>query len=188
MPFEKEHQRRSVRLQNYPYAERGFFFITICTHEKKCVLGRITNYEIALSEVGRIVDGYWRDIPQHFPNVKLDQFTIMPNHLHGIIIISKVLPDESRGTACRAPTVVDADYERFGRPVAGSLPTIIRSFKSAVSKRVNELGNTNSPLWQRNYFEHVIRSEESLNKIRNYIWENPIHWTTDEYHAESRER
>jgi REP element-mobilizing transposase RayT len=182
MPFEKEHHRRSVRLQKYPYAERGFFFVTICTHEKKCVLGKITNYEMTLSEIGQIVDRCWSDIPLHFPTAKLDQFTIMPNHLHGIIIINRVLPDESSMTACRARKIADTVYERFGKPVAGSLPTIMRSFKSAVTKRVNELGWTeNSPFWQRNYFEHVIRSEESLNRIRNYIWENPIHWGTDEY-------
>jgi REP element-mobilizing transposase RayT len=175
MLHEKENHRRSIRLRNYPYAERGFFFITICTHEKRCTLGKIANYEIALSKIGQIAEKCWREIPLHFPTAKLDQYTIMPNHLHGIVIISK---DES------APTL-DTPFERFGKPIRGSLPTIIRSFKSAVTKRVHELGENGSlPVWQRNYFEHVIRNQDSLNKIRNYIWENPIHWCADEYHLE----
>ena len=108
--------------------------------------------------------------------------------LAGIIVIAPPpsLASGKEGTACRAPTITEFPktvFEDFGKPVAASLATIVRSFKSAVSKRVREeLGAANLPVWQRSYFEHVIRDEDSLNKIRNYIWENPIHWNTDEYY------
>ncbi|MBC8029905.1 MAG: transposase [Pyrinomonadaceae bacterium] len=186
MSTDENTHRRSVRLRGFDYASRGFFFVTICTHNKQPTLGKIINYKCRLSDIGRIVETCWREIPEHFPNVYLDEWVIMPNHVHGIIVIRypKGYDPSGRGTACRAPTTIDTRSEEFGKPVAGSLPTIIRSFKSAVTKRVNELAtNTRSPLWQRNYFEHVIRDEESLNKIRNYIWENPIHWWSDEYNV-----
>jgi len=196
MSTDEEKRRRSVRLRGFDYAYRGFFFVTICTHNKKPTLGKIINYKAKLSAVGEIVEKCWREIPEHFPNVYLDEWVVMPNHLHGIIVIRFPLGSEpaNEGTACRAPTTVESltqhetVLEEFGKPTAGSLPTIIRSFKAVVTKRANELGeHSNSPVWQRNYFEHVIRNEESLNKIRNYIWENPIHWWADEYNVEGRE-
>lgn len=100
----------------------------------------------------------------------MDEFVVMPNHLHGIIVI------DGRGTACRARI-----EESFGRPVAGSLPTIIRSFKSAVSKRINQMRvNPGVPVWQRNYYERVIRDEQELNGIQHYIADNPAKWAEDE--------
>jgi len=190
MPIQEYKQRRSVRLRDFDYAYRGFFFVTICTHDKQPILGKVINYKTNLSPIGKIVEECWRDIPEHFPNVKLDEWVVMPNHLHGIVVIKypKDFDPDRKGTACCAPTSLAADYENFGKPVAGSLATIIRSLKSAVTKRVNEAStNRDSPVWQRNYYEHVIRTEESLNKIRNYIWENPIHWWSDEYNVEDSE-
>ena len=189
-----EKKRRSVRLRGYDYAFRGFFFITICTHDKQPSLADIIDYQPQLSKIGQVVAECWKQIPEHFPRVRLDEWIVMPNHLHGIIVIrnpGSFPPPTSgdEGTACRAPTNLEAltayetVFEEFGKPVAASLSTIARSFKSAVSKRVREeLGTANLPVWQRNYFEHVIRDEDSLNKIRNYIWENPIHWNRDEYY------
>ncbi|HLN97568.1 MAG TPA: transposase [Pyrinomonadaceae bacterium] len=186
MSNEEDKHRQSVRLKGFDYAYRGFFFVTMCTHDKKPTLGKIINYESQLSDIGRVVEKCWREIPNHFSNVCLDEWVIMPNHLHEIVVIRFPLPREKQGTTCRAPTNAETIYEKFGRPVAGSLPTIIRSFKSAVTKRANELGLTDGrTVWQRNYFEHVIRTEESLHKIRNYIWENPIHWWSDEYNRGS---
>jgi putative transposase len=188
MSNDPENRRRSVRLRGFDYAYRGFYFITICTHDKKPTLGKIVNYQTRLSDIGKIVEGCWLAIPQHFPNVYLDEWIIMPNHIHGIIVInsSRELESANEGMACRAPTTVAQSYqaEEFGKPVAGSLATIVRSFKSAATKSVREqCGVELLTLWQRNYFEHVIRNEESMNKIRNYIWENPIHWHRDEYYA-----
>jgi REP element-mobilizing transposase RayT len=194
-----EKKRRSVRLRGYDYAFRGFFFVTICTHNKQPSLARIIDYQAQLSEIGKVVAECWKQIPVHFPRVRLDEWIIMPNHMHGILILkypgsvnarasNNTGASKNEGTACRRPTNLGAlasyetVFEEFGRPVAASLATIVRSFKSAVSKKVREeFGTANLPVWQRSYFEHVIRDEDSLNKIRNYIWENPIQWMSITY-------
>jgi REP element-mobilizing transposase RayT len=129
-----------------------------------------------LNGLGEIVGECWNKIPEHFPNVELDIFVTMPNHLHGIIVLTG---DQTlytrRGTACRAPTI-----ESFGKPVAKSLPTVMRSFKSGASKQINKARKTpGCPLWQRNYYEHVVRNEEDLNEIREYIITNPLKWAVD---------
>ncbi|GBD26328.1 hypothetical protein HRbin30_01660 [bacterium HR30] len=116
----------------------------------------------------------WLDIPAHFPRAELDAFVVMPNHVHGVIVIV-----DGRGTPCRAPT------ERFGRPVTGSIPAVIRSFKSAVTKHINEQRSTpGAQIWQRNYYEHIIRDEVSLNRIRQYIVDNPLRWDLDRENPE----
>ena len=126
-----------------------------------------------LNEQGSIVEEIWKEIPEHFTNVTLDEFIVMPNHVHGILLLEET-PD-CKGTACRAPTV-----ELFSKPVKGSLPTIIRSFKSTSSNRINILDKRKGiSIWQRNYYEHIIRNQDSLNRIRRYIQENPIKWSID---------
>ena len=185
---DEEKRRRSVRLRGFDYSSRGFFFVTICTAEKKATLGKIIDYKPELTAIGEIVEKCWLSIPEHFPNVYLDEWVIMPNHLHGIIVIKypKGYDPERRGTACRAPTPVRQALEGFGKPTEASLPTIIRSFKSAATKKVREeFGNRIYKLWQRSYYEHIIRDEDSFNKIRNYIWENPIQWWNDEYYSQN---
>ena len=151
--------------------------------------------------LGRLVEACWTAIPSHFPKVKLDAYIFMPNHLHGIVVIQET----EEGTACRAPTsssgpdglqsgpdardpgVHFAPFvhdgltrEAFSRPVAGSLSTIVRSLKSAVTKRARGLGLSNSAaIWQRNYYEHVIRNSAALDEIRRYIADNPMRWQED---------
>ena len=170
-PDNKQSRRRSVRLKDYDYSQEGAYFVTICTYRKVCILGEIVNAEMRLNKYGNTVSKCWLEIPRHFPNVEIDAFVIMPNHVHGIVNIV----DDCRGTACRAPT------EKFGRPTTRSLPTIIRSYKSAVTKRINVLcGTQDTCLWQRNYYEHVIRNEHDLNEIRQYILDNPVKWDMDE--------
>ncbi|MGM0462933.1 MAG: transposase [Fibrobacterota bacterium] len=118
-----------------------------------------------LNNVGKSANDCWHEIPVHFPHVALDCFVAMPNHVHGIIRIVD-LGNRSGGT--------------FGKPVIGSIPAIIRSFKSAVSKRFHDIpGFENTKLWQRNYWEHIIRNEESLYTIRHYIRNNPEKWQND---------
>ncbi|MCQ4574443.1 MAG: hypothetical protein NOU37_04285 [Candidatus Brocadiales bacterium] len=173
----RKHHRRSIRLKGYDYSRKGAYFVTICTQKKTCLFGDIEDRNMVLNAIGQIVENCWEEIPKHFDNVKLDVFVIMPNHLHGII----VLPNdqqlhERRGTACRAPTI-----ESYGKPVVRSLPTIIRSLKSSVTKYVNQLRRTpGSHVWQRNYYEHVIRNEDDLNEIREYVMNNPLKWELDE--------
>jgi len=165
-----KHWRRSIRLKDYDYCQEGAYFVTICTHSHKCLFGEIVSGATQLNRFGNVVNKCWLEIPHHFPNVEIDTFVVMPNHFHGILVIH-----DCRGTACRAPT------EKFGRPTPRSLPTIIRSFKSAVTKRINALRKTpGARLWQRNYYEHVIRNEDDLNEIRQYILDNPVKWDMDE--------
>jgi REP element-mobilizing transposase RayT len=164
--------RRSIRLPGYVYAQAGWYFVTICTRERKCLFGDVEGGTMRLNPDGQIVKELWEDLPNHFQYLTLEQFTLMPNHLHGILIIA----EHRRGTACRAPTRSEA----FGKPVPGSLPTIILSFKSAAPKSINHIRSSPSALvWQRNYYEHVIRNEKTLNRIRQYIIDNPAKWGED---------
>jgi REP element-mobilizing transposase RayT len=126
---------------------------------------------VQLNKYGHIVETEWIKTADIRKNVELDTYAIMPNHFHGILLIT----DNCRGTEHRAPTV-----EQFGKLVSGSLPTIIRSFKATVTKQINQLRNTpGSSVWQRNYYEHIIRNEKKLNKIRKYIINNPLKWLLD---------
>jgi len=142
-------------------------------------LGDVVNGEMRLNELGQVVKSEWLKTAEIRDNVKLDAFVIMPNHIHGIVVIT----DNCRGTACRAPT------EQFGKPTPGSLSTIVRSFKSAVTKRINEMRHTPGiPIWQRNYYEHVIRNEDDLNEIREYILNNPLRWELDSENPKNMKR
>ena len=163
-------RRRSIRLPGFDYTRPGAYFLTICTDGRACMFGEVVEGEMRLNEAGRIVEECWEAIPAHFPIVGLDVFVIRPNHIHGIAIIA-----EGRGTPWRAPTA-----EHFQKPVAGSIPTIIRSYKSAVTKQINELRRTpGGVVWQHNYYEHIARDERDLNSIRAYIQSNPTRWKED---------
>ena len=180
MTFNPEiHHRRSIRLRGYDYAQPGAYFVTICTHGRECLFGEIVNGEMRLNLYGRIVEECWQTIPHHFDGVKLDEFVVMPNHVHGILNIV----EQRRGTACRAPTT---GTEQFGQPRPHSLPTIIRSFKSAATQRVNQSrGTPGTTVWQRNYYEHVVRGDADLDRIRVYILDNPAKWHEDPNNPEN---
>jgi len=173
---DEQHHRRSVRLKKYNYCQSGMYFVTICTKTKKCLFGKIENEKVRLNRFGDIALACWLEIPVHFPHVVSDEYIVMPNHIHGILFIDDPRhPDEIRGMACHAPT-----QRKFGLPVAGSLPTIILSYKSAVTKSINEIrGIKGASVWQRNYYEHIIRTEEELYKTRSYIVGNPAMWAKD---------
>ena len=148
--------------------------MTVCTRERECLLGKVVDGEMRLNEYGIAVHEEWLKTAVLRENVEMEACTVMPNHVHGIVVITN-----GKGTARRAPT------ERFGKPVADSIPTIMRAFKSASTKNINEIRNTpGTPVWQRNYHEHVARNEDDLRRIRQYILSNPANWTTDEnYHT-----
>lgn len=169
--------RKSIRLKGYDYSQEGAYFITICTYNRECILGNVVNGKMQLNKYGEIVETEWLRTAKMRDNVELDVYIIMPNHLHGILFIV----DKCRGTMHRAPTTNHIPkYESFGKPVSGSIPTIIRGFKSAVTKQINEIRHiADVPVWQRNYYEHIIRYEEELNKIREYIINNPLKWELD---------
>jgi putative transposase len=167
----EKHHRRSIRLKGYDYTQSGWYFITICTHQKSCLFSAIANRQLILNQFGYVASECWQAIPKHFSGVELDEFIIMPNHIHGILIMI----NNRQGLTISKP------YQgEFGKPISGSISTIVGSFKSVVSKQVNILRNVKgASVWQRNYYEHIIRDDESLNRIRNYIINNPLAWKND---------
>ena len=176
------HHRRSIRLKGYDYSQAGLYFITMCAQNRLCLFGKIVDdgrgtMICALNEYGRIAEKEWIKTPKMRPNIRLDVFVIMPNHIHGIIEINEIA--DGRGTTHRAPTV-----EQFGKPTANTIPTIIRGYKSSVTKQINILRNqTGVRVWQRNYYEHIIRDEKSYFQIAEYIQTNPLKWQNDKYYV-----
>lgn len=168
--------RRSIRLKDYNYADYGAYFVTLCTKNKQCIFGEIKEGKVRLSALGAITKNCWLQIPQHFSDVILDVFVIMPNHVHGILWINN---SQKSGDEVR----------RFGNIVASSLSSIVRSYKAAVTKEINLICNQTgtSLVWQRNFYEHIIRDENALEKIRKYIAENPLNWQKDPDYSSSRE-
>jgi len=164
-----QYHRRSLRLPGYDYTRGGAYFVTVCTHHRACLFGEIVDDEMRLNKYGAVVHQGWERTGHIRENVEIDMFVVMANHIHGIIVIP------GRGTLPRAPTA-----ERFGKPTSNSVPTIIRLFKSTTTKRINEMRSTPGvPVWQRNYYEHIIRDDKSLNQIREYIVNNPLQWAMD---------
>ncbi len=168
--------RRSIRLRHYDYDNYRAYFVTICTHQKQCIFGERLQRNMRLSNLGAIAYNYWLKIPQHFSHVTLDIFVIMPNHIHGIVWLNH---EQKQSTSKR----------KFGDIVAGSLSSIIRSYKAAVTKEINLMcGQKGTSLvWQRNYYEHIIRDEKALQNIRKYIQDNPLNWDKDPEYSASRE-
>ena len=177
------HHRRSIRLKGYDYSQNGAYFITLCAQDRKPIFGKIVDGEMQLNQFGVIARDEWLKTAEMRKNIEMDEFSIMPNHMHGIIVI-----DARTGTVHRAPTNAPT-VEKFGKPTSNTIPTIIRGFKSAVTKQINTIqinaGVYNLPerIWQKNYYEHVIRNEASLNKIREYIMSNPLNWKEDDYYS-----
>jgi len=171
-----KYRHKSIRLKGYDYTQSGAYFVTICSQDKKNIFSQIVDGNVILNEFGKIIQNEWIKTGQIRKNVIIDEYVIMPNHLHGIIIIENN-HDDRRGTQQRAST---SKIESFGKPVFGSLPTIIRGFKSTTTKQINELRSMPEiPLWQRNYYEHVVRNDNDLNEIREYIINNPLKWDLD---------
>jgi REP element-mobilizing transposase RayT len=168
------HHRRSIRLKGYDYTQAGAYFITMVTQKRQCLFGEIgPEAEILLNQNGLIAWSEWERLPERFPFIELGAFVVMPNHVHGIIIIR---PDGARGDCPRAPTA-----EKFSQPVRGSIPTIVRSYKSSVTQRIASTTKGNPEIvWQRNYYERVVRCEAELDRISRYILANPIHWRQDD--------
>ena len=177
--------RRSSRLRGYDYAEAGAYFVTICTQHRACLFGEVVDGEMQLNRCGRIVSEEWIRTGDIRENVELDTFVIMPNHFHGIVLIA----EDGRGTAPYARTwaaVVDNGVGATCRspipkgPAPGSIGAVIAGFKSATAKWVNQLRRTSGArVWQRGYYEHVIRNEAGLQEIRQYIANNALKWDLD---------
>jgi putative transposase len=171
-------RRRSIRLPGYDYASPGAYLVTVCAYNGECLFGDIVDDEMQLNRRGQTACDEWYASEQIRTEVKLDAFVVMPNHLHGIVWF--VSPVGSHG---RAPVPADPASGGALRRPRRSLGSFIAGYKSAVTKRVNELRATpGKPLWQRNYWEHVIRDDGSLNEIREYIENNPARWAEDQLH------
>lgn len=165
-------KRNSVRIKGYDYSQAGAYFVTICAHNKECLFGEINDGVIILNDVGKIVKFERLKNQELRHNVKSEEYVIMPNHIHGIIIIEDEELSRSEGQP-----------EIFGKPVKNSLPTIIRSFKSAATRQFNLMThNPGKRLWQRNYYEHIIRDENDCRRIREYIDSNTVKWELDSLH------
>ena len=171
------YQRRSICLPEYDYAGAGAYFVTTCVHGRECLFGEIADNVMNLNGFGKVAESCWHDLPKHYIHIGLDAFIVMPNHVHMIIEIRDAVSVGAGAPAAGdrlAPTSVTAPTSRHG------LSEIVRAFKSFSSRRINELRNTvGQPVWQRNYFERVIRNEDELRRARDYILNNPLKWALD---------
>lgn len=163
--YKNKYRIESTRLKDWDYSSSGYYFVTICTKNRECIFGDVVNGQMRLSEIGEIVTEEWQKTEQIRENVKLDEWIIMPNHIHGITAIGN-----------NVETHCDASLQK-----KNNLSFIIRGFKSTTTKRIHMAGYSNFA-WQSRFYEHIIRNENSLQKIREYINNNPIKWELDEYH------
>ena len=150
----------SHRLKGYDYSQSGGYFVTICTEHRRCTLGEVVGGLVQLSSAGQIVESIWSGLPGRFAGIEIDAYVVMPNHFHGIVMV----PDWVDGARESASTALGA---------------IIRAFKAA-SCRAVRTSNQSEFGWQRNYYEHVIRNEADLDRVRRYVVENPLRWELDE--------
>jgi len=164
------HHRRSVRLAGFDYLQPGDYFVTICTKNRVCIFGEVTNCDVQLSPVGEIVNQDWIAVPNHYSNVKLDAFRLMPNHIHGIVTIKE-----------RTKTKIkDSKHQKGDKRPAHSLSSLVCSYKSGVTNRLHGAGYfPRKSIWQSRFYDHIIRDDVSLYMIRQYIELNPLMWEFD---------
>ncbi len=182
--FLNKYRIPSARLQNWDYSANGAYFITICTQNCEHFFGEIENGIMHLNELGVLAEKYWAEIPQHFPFVELGNFVIMPNHTHGILIIDKY-PNAADIPLETLQCNVSTDAGKNGQmakisPVPGSVSTIIRSYKSVVSKHARLIHADFG--WQSRFHDHRIRNSKGFETIQNYIANNPANWEKDKFY------
>ncbi len=182
------HKRRSIRLKHFDYSQEGLYFITICCKNREHLFGKIVEGEMILNDIGEIAEKCWLEIPNHFPNVKLHSYIIMPNHVHGIIeIVTNVgaknfSPQNDECVENQHSPQNDEhrakDISPQPKGTSKTVGSIVRGFKIGVTKWVRQ--NTDIyQVWQRNYHEHIIRNENAYIKISKYIQNNPNNWNED---------
>jgi putative transposase len=176
MPYDpQKHHRRSIRLRGYDYTTPGAYFITLCTYQRQHLFGAVVDGTMQLNSYGKIVAEEWLCSATIRQEIALDGWIVMPNHFHGIVIIQSVTP--SSESMLNLIQVV----EKQRKPK--SLATLVAGFKMAVTTRINcERQSPGTPVWQRNYYECIIRDQSALERIRQYISSNPLHWKTDQLH------
>lgn len=173
------HHRRSIRLKGYDYSQAGLYFVTICCQDRICRFGEINNGEMILNKYGQIAYNEWMKTPQLRPNVELDAFIVMPNHIHGVLKINEIGRGELHSPnndsfdnkgECNSPL----------RSPSNTVGAIVRGYKSSVTKQLRLMG-FNEKLWQRNYYEHIICNNKSYLIISKYILNNPVKWKEDKF-------
>jgi REP element-mobilizing transposase RayT len=185
------HHRKSIRLKGYDYSQPGAYFVTICTQNRECLFGEIINGKMIINDAGKMVENEWIDLPHRFTNIQLHEYVIMPNHFHAIleIVVGAPLVVAQNDNIIKNDNIVKNDNQK-GQP-QGITPTdktlgdIIGAFQSIVTVKYIHCVKTkkwqqfNNKLWQRNYWEHIVRNEQELNRIRLYIKNNPKKWQND---------
>ncbi len=168
--YSPQRNRRSIRLKGYDYSQAGIYFVTICTQNRELLFGEVVNRKMVLNDAGRVAEKCWYAIPEHFPHVGLGTFVVMPNHIHGILLIN----DKTVGAKNFSPPQSDQNPSGTSQTIG----SVIRGFKIGVTKWMRQ--NTEFyNIWQRNYHEHIIRNEDELNRIRKYITDNPAKRVSD---------
>jgi len=173
----KKHHRQSIRLPGYDYSRPGLYYVTICVRNGKCILGNIKKGKMILNKAGRCVNNLWLELPIRFPMIKLNAFIVMPNHIHGIIKIDQ--SPEKVGAGIAPPRKLQMISKKGAASSTSTLGNIIRIFKSISAHQVNRLLSRSGALWQRNYYEHIIRNEIEWECIYKYIQANPMNWDID---------
>jgi len=163
----QKHHRRSIRLKGYDYSQAGAYFVTIVAWQRDMIFGKIADKGMVLNEFGRIVSEKWQWLETQYPYIELGAWIVMPNHFHGILVIH----DIGRGGSRSAPTPIKR------KPLGG----LIGVFKTVSTKQINLLRDiVGQVIWQRNYYEHIIRSEPEMDRISRYIESNPLRWADDD--------
>lgn len=198
------HDRKSIRLKDNDYTQPGSYFVNICAANRRCILGSVKNSEILLSDIGKIAFDDWLAIPNHYQNISLDTFQIMPNHIHGIIVINESPQPSCRDTTQSCPDVEmlkaelresrvansqghggamslqNSRVRKFGQPIRGSLSAILGAYKAGVTFSVRAARlHHETPLWQSRFYDHIIRDDIELFMIHQYIKLNPLFWEYD---------
>jgi REP element-mobilizing transposase RayT len=170
--FKNKFRTESSRLKNWDYSTPWWYYVTICTKDMKCWFGKVENGKMTYSKIGMKAVEFFIKIPGHFSSSEIDSFVVMPNHAHGIIIINDAV--ETRHGVSLQPI-------QFGKPIKNSLSIIVNHYKGAVTRYARKNGLV-SFQWQRGFYDHIIRNENDLRRIRTYIQNNPLKWELDEYH------
>ena len=167
-----------MRLKGYDYSWVGWYYVTICTKDGERTLGKIVGEAMVPSKAGTIIEECWQGLPKHFPSVELGEHVVMPNHFHGIVIIN----DTRRGLINQTPT---KEWQMM-KTSDITLGKIVRHFKARATKTIHDIGLAGFQ-WQRNYYEHIVRNDADLHRIRTYIQNNPLQWALDEENPENNQ-
>ena len=174
--YKNRYRTESIRLKEWDYSSGGYYFVTICARNRECLFGEVEDGKMSLSPIGNVASQYWREIPNHFRHVQLDEYIVMPNHVHGIIVITNDNNVETQNFAS-----LQRQTNKFG-PQSKNLASVIRGYKIGV-KKWSTMNNL-SFAWQSGFYEHIIRNEKSLQHIREYVMNNALKWELDEYHPD----